>query len=121
MIWGAHWCLIFYLFSASVRARLSRKPQTENLMSEISVLKDTELGRSKAHWERESFLPLVSVASEEKPKPLELPLCPGHSHPVGTGSGTPKERISGCAGSSNLSETGSHPILWSFVPPLPGQ
>ena len=61
MIWGAHWCLIFYLFSASVRASLLSKPQTENLVSEISV---AEQGIS------EKYFCFVSAASEAKPKPF---------------------------------------------------
>lgn len=93
MIWGAHWCLMFYLFSANVRAGLSGKPQAENLVSEISVLKDTELGKSKARRERESFFSLVFTASEAKPKPPEAGASPRHSLPVGSGSEASKEGI----------------------------
>lgn len=120
MIWGAHWCLMFYLFSANVRAGLSGKPQAENLVSEISVLKDTELGKSKARRERESFFSLVFTASEAKPKPPGAGASPRHSLPVGSGSEASKEGIQAVHAAAT-SEASSHPILWPFIHTLPGQ
>lgn len=48
---------------------LSNKPQTETLVSAISVLEDAEQVRSKARGKEESLCSLVSAACEAKPKP----------------------------------------------------
>lgn len=87
MIWGAQWCLIFYLFSTSVRARLSSKPQTENLVSEISV---PEQGTSE---EKKIFSLWFLLFLKQSPRLLELMLSPGRSQPVGTGTGASKEGV----------------------------
>ena len=72
--------------------RLSHKPQTENLVSEISVLKDSELGKSEAHWGRKSFSFLVSTTSEAKPTAPGAGARKAHP-PEGTGRGASKERV----------------------------
>lgn len=72
--------------------RLSRKPQTENLVSEISVLKDSELGKSEAHWERKSFSSLVSTTSEAKPTAPGAGAQKAHP-PEGTGRGASTEGV----------------------------
>lgn len=71
MIWGAHWCLIFYLFSTNVKAPLSSKLQTEKLASAMSALEDTEPLGVRHFAKEESFFSWVS----------------GPSHPVGMGNG----------------------------------
>lgn len=87
MIWGAQWCLIFYLFSANVKARLSSKPQTENLVSEISV---PEQGTSE---KKKDFSLWFLLLLKQSPSLLELMLSPGHSQPVRTGTGASKEGV----------------------------
>ena len=114
MIQGAHWCLIFYLFSANGRARLSRKPQTQNLVPEISVLKDTELGKSEAHWGRTSVSSLVSTTSEAKPSLLELVLRRRSTPEGGDWQGGLQGGALGCGSSSKPSGAGRGPTLsWS--------
>lgn len=72
--------------------RLLRKPQTENLVSEISVLKDSELGKSEAHWGRKSFSFLVTTTSEAKPMAPGAGARKAHP-PEGTGRAASKERV----------------------------
>lgn len=59
-------------------------------MPEISVLKDTELGKSEAHWGRTSVSSLVSTTSEAKPSLLELVLRRRSTPWEGTGRGPPR-------------------------------
>ena len=86
MIWGAHWCLIFYLFSANIRAELSSKSQTETLASEISVL---EQGPSEKKKDFSLWFPLPPKQSASL---LELILSlPGTATLWGLGVGPPRK------------------------------
>lgn len=108
MIWGAHWCLIFYLFSANVRASLSSKPQTENLVSEISV---PEQGTSE---KKKDFSLWFLLLLRQSPRLLELMFSPRHSHPVRTRSRASKEGVQAVHAEPDRCRGPIHPVVLCF-------